>query len=965
MSAFETALIVVPPALQGEVAARWQDFSAAAAQVGVAPPTAGHTLEQLVRVWACSDFVARSCVRDPSMLDQLLASGDLAKPYAPGHYTAQLVESLRDVGNEEQLSARLRRYRCREMVRIAWRDLAGLAPLAETLENLSELADAITDSALQKLYSWQSERFGIPRDPQGESQQLAVFGMGKLGGRELNYSSDIDLIFIFPHQGETDGRHCISNEEFFHRLGQSLIRMLQERTPEGFVFRVDMRLRPFGESGALAVPFNAFVDYYQNHGREWERYALIKARAIAGDRQAGEQVLERLRPFVYRRYLDYGAFGELRTMKAMIAKEVQRKGLQNNIKLGPGGIREIEFIGQVFQLIYGGREPALRERSILNVLDYLAASSRLPAGIVAELKQAYAFLRCTENRLQAWADQQTHSLPEEEPTRLRLAYAMGFADWAAFSEALQRHLGRVSAQFAQLFAPPPFGIETSGTASLDFAAIWRGAADEEGALRFLEEQGFAEPALAWKPLQDLKQGLSYRSLSQRGRERMDRLMPLLLSAVATTAAPTVTLERLLHLLEAIARRSVYLALLRDNPSVLSQLVKLCAASVWISKYLARYPLLLDDLLNPATLYHPPERARLGEELESYLQRVPAEDTEQLLDALRHFKQTRLLRVAAADVSEAMPLMIVSDYLTEIAEVLLRKVLALAWADLIARHGRPYCVVDGQRRKAGFAIVAYGKLGGIELNYGSDLDLVFLYDSCGEHQQTEGPRELDNPTFFARLVQRIIYWLTTRTGAGELYDVDTRLRPSGRSGLLVSSFEAFAEYQRHQAWTWEHQALVRARVVAGPPDLAERFTAIRREVLSSERDPVKLRQEVREMRERMCRELGSHRPGWFDLKQDRGGIADIEFMVQYIVLAHAHRYPDLLNYTDNIRQLAGLEWFSLLSSQDATLLRNAYRGLRRQLHRLTLQEQPGVVPVEEVQDYRAEVSELWRKLMETE
>ncbi len=959
---FPQFLATLPTALQGEVAVRWRDFIVAAERAGVAPPTDG--LEQLARVWACSDFVARACAHTPALLHELLDSGDLQRPYKPGDHAARLAVALQDVADEDQLSTLLRQFRRREMVCIAWRDLAELAALEENLTSLSDLADAVTDLSLRQLYDWQCQRFGTPRGSQGEPQQLVVLGMGKLGGRELNYSSDIDLIFVYPQQGETDGRRRIGNEEFFRRLGQSLIKMVQERTPAGLVFRVDMRLRPFGEAGPLALPFSAFVEYYQNHGRDWERYALIKARVIAGDRDKGERLLEQLRPFVYRRYLDYGAFEALRTMKAMIVKEVQRKGLRNNIKLGPGGIREIEFIGQVFQLIYGGREPALRERGILKVLDDLGAGGRLPTGAVAELKQAYVFLRQTENRLQAWADQQTQTLPEDATARLRLAYAMGFAGWEAFSETLQLQQERVAAQFAQVFAAPQLEPETLSS-RMDFAALWRGAVGEEDAVRFLAEQGFAEPETVWQRLQNLKQSFSYRSLSQRGRERMDRLLPALLSAVGATAAPDVTLERLLQLLEAIARRSVYLALLADNPQVLGHLVKLCAASAWISKYLARYPLLLDDLLNPATLYHPPERSTFDQELEAYLQRVGAEDTEQLLDALRQFKQTNLLRVAAADISEALPLMIVSDYLTAIAAVLLRKVLQLAWADVCARHGEPHCVDNGQRRPAQFIIVAYGKLGGIELNYGSDLDLVFLHDSSGAQQVTTGPRELDNPTFFARLVQRIIYWLTTRTGAGELYEVDTRLRPSGRAGLLVSSFDAFAEYQRHQAWTWEHQALLRARVVAGPPALAACFSAIRREVLSREHDPLGLRREVREMRQRMQQELGSRQPGWFDLKQDRGGIADIEFMVQYTVLAHAHRYPDLLKYTDNIRQLAGLEWFGLLSSQDATLLRNAYRGLRRQLHRLTLQEQPGLVPESDVQDYRAEISELWRRLMESE
>jgi glutamate-ammonia-ligase adenylyltransferase len=436
-----------------------------------------------------------------------------------------------------------------------------------------------------------------------------------------------------------------------------------------------------------------------------------------------------------------------------------------------------------------------------------------------------------------------------------------------------------------------------------------------------------------------------------------------LRAVAAAPEPTATLERVLNLLEAVARRSVYLALLADHPHTLAHLVKLCAASGWIAAHLARYPLLLDDLLNPATLYAPLDRRQLAAELALQLARAPADDLEERLNALRYFKQTQVLRVAAADVSGAMPLMIVSDHLTEIAETLLRQVLDLAWADLRPKFGQPRCVVGGVARDAGFAIVAYGKLGGIELNYGSDLDLVFLHDSAGDRQCTDGPRSIDNPTFFAKLVQRIIYWLTTRTGAGDLYEVDTRLRPSGRAGLLVSSFEAFAEYQRNQAWTWEHQALARARVVAGPAALAERFQAIRRDVLGRARDPAALRQDVRDMRERMRAELDASTVEVFDLKQGRGGIADIEFMVQYEILANAHRYPDLLVYPDNIRQLDGLERFGVLSIADAARLRNAYRGLRRRIHRLKLQEQPAQVPVDEAGDDREGVIRVWRRLME--
>jgi glutamate-ammonia-ligase adenylyltransferase len=452
-------------------------------------------------------------------------------------------------------------------------------------------------------------------------------------------------------------------------------------------------------------------------------------------------------------------------------------------------------------------------------------------------------------------------------------------------------------------------------------------------------------------------------MSKRGRERLDALIPRVLEAAVATPEPTATLERVLDLLEKVARRSVYLALLVDHPKALAQLVKLCAASGWIGKHLTRYPLLLDDLLNPASLYAPLDRQQLAAELELHLERAPASDDEERLNALRYFKQAQVLRVAAADVSGAMPLMIVSDHLTEIAETLLRKVLELAWADLLPRFGQPGCVVDGVPREAQFAILAYGKLGGIELNYGSDLDLVFLHDSAGERQLTAGPRQIDNPSFFAKLVQRIIHLLTARTGAGDLYEVDTRLRPSGRAGLLVSSFDAFAEYQRHQAWTWEHQALTRTRVAAGPTTLAERFQAIRQEVLGRERDPIALRQEVRDMRERMRAELDASGAEVFDLKQGRGGIADIEFMVQYEILANAHRYPELLTYTDNIRQLDGLERAGVLSVAAAARLRSAYRSLRRRIHLLKLREQPARIPMDEARDERESVIRVWRRLME--
>ena len=948
----------LPPDLQLEIAQHWQAFSAAAQAAGAALPT-GVILEQLIPVWAGSEFVARACIREPGLLTELVDSGDLANCYTLGDWAMRLARQLAAVRDESQLAAALRRFRRREMVRIAWRDLAGLADLAETLGDLTDLAEAAVGAALDRLHEEQCRRYGVPRAADGQPQQLVVLGMGKLGGRELNFSSDIDLIFTYPQQGQTDGARSISNEEFFRRLGQRLTKTLAEPTADGFVFRVDLRLRPFGDSGPLAVSFAAFEDYCQHHGRDWERYAMIKARCIAGDREAGERLLTALRPFVYRRYLDYHAFEALRGMKALIAQDMERRGMRRNIKLGPGGIREIEFIAQAFQLIYGGREPALRERGIVRVLDTLGATGRLPKEAVHDLQQAYAFLRRVENRLQAWADQQTHHLPESELAKLRLAFTMGYSDWDALAQELARHTNAVSRQFAQVFGS---AAEPESTHA-DLGETWRGDPSEDRALSLLVEYGFETPARAWNRLRALKTGFSYRTMSPRGRERLDGLIPRVLEAVRITPQPTATLERILNLLETIARRSVYLALLTDQPAALAQLVKLCAASGWISHHLSRYPLLLDDLLNPAVLYAPLDRRQLAAELDLQLARIPADDAEEMLNALRYFKQSQVLRVAAAEVSGAMPLMIVSDHLTEIAETLLRKVLELAWGDLLPKFGQPRCVVANVERDAQFAIIAYGKLGGIELNYGSDLDLVFLHDSAGVRQFTVGPRPIDNSTFFAKLVQRIISLLTTRTGAGDLYEVDTRLRPSGRAGLLVSSFEAFTEYQRHQAWTWEHQALVRTRMVAGPAVLAERFQTIRREVLQRDHDPVALRREVREMRERMRTELDSSTAEVFDLKQGRGGIADIEFMVQYEVLANACHCPDLLIFTDNIRQLDGLERLGILSAADADQLRNAYRGLRRRVHQLKLQEQPAQVSNDVARDERDSVVRIWRQIME--
>ncbi|MFO8154463.1 MAG: bifunctional [glutamate--ammonia ligase]-adenylyl-L-tyrosine phosphorylase/[glutamate--ammonia-ligase] adenylyltransferase [Pseudomonadota bacterium] len=911
----------------------------------------------------CSEFIVRTLTSTPELLSDLLGSGDLTGDYPREAYRERLESALAGVADERGLASALRRLRRREMVRIVWRDLAGRAPLDTTTGELTALADACISGALDCLHQWQQQEMGTPRGAEsGTPQSLVVLGMGKLGAGELNVSSDIDLIFAYAEAGETEGNgRAVDNERYFTRLGQRLIQALDAHTGEGQVFRVDMRLRPFGESGALVASFDALETYYQLHGREWERYALIKARVVAGDRASGDELMQRLRPFVFRRYLDYGAFESLRDMKELISREVRRKGMETNVKLGAGGIREVEFIAQAFQLIRGGRDTELRRRDLRGVLRLLTDAELLTDYAARELDSGYVFLRHVEHRLQGRADRQTHELPEGEAEREVLAWSLGYPDWAGLAVDLAAVREQIHGHFEQVFAAPQ--TEHAESDPGDLAGVWQADLDAEQTEAALAAAGFEEPGAARERLDAMRRGHVVRSLSTRGRGRLDQLMPLLLGAIGAREAANRTLDRTLELVEHVAQRSVYLALLVENPMALSQLVKLCEASPWIAKQLGRHPVLLDDLLNPAILYRPPDREELERDAAERLRRVDPDDLENQMDVLRDFAQTAVLRVAAADVAEAVPLMQVSDHLTHLAEVVLERVLDIAWAHMVARHGRPRCRRDGQVCDTGFAIVGYGKLGGWELGYGSDLDLVFLHDSDSEDEPTTGDRPVASGVFFARLAQRIIHLLGTQTASGILYEVDVRLRPSGASGLLVTNLEGFRRYQQENAWTWEHQALVRARPVVGDPVVADAFMGIRNEVLARERDPDHLRGEVRDMRRRMRETHGTTEKGRFHLKQDVGGMADIEFIGQYGVLAWAHEAPELLAYQDNIRILERLAAGSYLSAAEAEALADAYREYRARGHRLTLQEREPVVEAAAFAQHRRAVAAVWERLLE--
>jgi [glutamine synthetase] adenylyltransferase / [glutamine synthetase]-adenylyl-L-tyrosine phosphorylase len=953
-----------PSAMQAQARNYWRDYVERAAASALVSP--GEQFQAaLQRVASLSRFVAASCLGHPDLPLDLWNGGDVHRSYAPEDHRQRLRPLLVTVQDQTQLAERVRRFRRREMVRIAWRDLMGWSSLAQTTQELSSLAEAVLESAVERLHQWQCRELGVPVGRGGRPQELVVIAMGKLGAGELNFSSDIDLIFAFREEGQVEGgKRSLGNQEFFIKLGQRLIQVLSAQTPDGLAFRVDMRLRPFGDSGPLAMSFEAMEAYYQTHGREWERYAWIKARAVAGDKAAGADLLASLRPFIYRRYLDYGAYQAMRQMKQLIQQEVARRGLEHNIKLGRGGIREVEFIAQVFQLIRGGRLPQFQERSLLKVLELLGRHRSLPEEVCAKLAQAYVFLRNVEHRLQEFGDHQTHELPKDGEGRVYLALAMGYDDWSAFKRVLEMHRQRVQSYFDQVFAAPQAVPDLGGEGApvSPLGSVWYGTLDERQSLEVMQAAGFDAAEDALEQIVRLRDAYNVRLLSHEGRERLERLMPLLLGAVARSPGPTATLKRVLAVVEAIARRTAYLALLVENPMALSQLVRLCAASPWITRLLGRHPVLLDELLDPRALYAPLERSQLREELRSRLAAIPEDDLEQQMETLRQFKQTQALRVAAADVAGILPLRRVSDYLTAVAEVILESVLGLALSHLEARYGRP-CYRDGAEiMQAGFAIVGYGKLGGIELGYGSDLDLVFLHDSKGDAQLTDGPRSIENYLFFSRLAQRIIHILTAHTPAGVLYEVDVRLRPSGASGLLVSSLEAFSDYQRTHAWTWEHQALVRARPVAGCDRVAQGFSAVRAGVLSRERDAEAVREEVCAMRERMRAAEGGSARGWFDLKQGPGGIVDIEFLAQYGVLRWASSHPELLGHTATLRFLDEFARTGLLASADAERLSDAYGAYRSEVHRLTLQEEPARVCDEQFRSHREGVNAIWDNLL---
>jgi len=934
--------------------------------------------ETLKQAFSRSAFLAETLIQKPSFVSRIV------EHYRPlekseelqsigttiySDYHTALDDKLQGVVSEDDLMQVLREFRNKEMARIAFLDVLNKQSIETSLIHVSALANVLISGAYHWLYQHLAARYGKPQS-HGKDMHMYILGMGKLGGKELNFSSDIDLIFAYPEKGETQGgRKSLEHQQFFTKVAQKLIQALNKITNDGQVYRVDMRLRPFGDSGPLVMHFAALEDYYQDQGRHWERFAMVKARVINDDNSQDVKWLNSiLHPFTFRRYLDFTTLDALRNMKKLIATEIRRRRLSNNIKLGAGGIREVEFFAQSFQLIHGGREPALQSKSLLRTLDALTELDIVESEVTQQLKQDYLFLRKVEHTLQQAQDQQTQTLPELPWQQNALIGVMGFESYRDFLAHLDAAMARVHTHFNELVEEPH---DTHSEEDQLFTACqdaWRLALQEDEFTETFSEhlsssdiKGIFSILIAFKDKQR-----NYR-IGQKGEDTLNKLLPEILYVLINQHPNYIpqVLDRLLGVIEAITGRTTYLDLLLENPDVLKQLVRLCERSDWIAQEIKRFPLLLDELLTPLYLGQQNTDIHTSKqeyqlELRETMLRIEQDDVEMLMDGWRQFKLCQQLRIAASDISESLPINNVSDKLTVLAEVILENVVDAAWMQMQQRYGVP-AHLEGTDK--GFAVVGYGKLGGYELGYGSDLDLVFLH-SAPRGVSTDSKKSIEAQQFYIKLAQRIMHLLNTKTLFGQLYETDLRLRPSGNAGLLCCHIDGFEKYQTEEAWTWEHQALVRARAICGDPLLLSDFTRVRNTVLGRERDVNALAEDVCKMRLKMREHLLSKNNDKVDLKQCVGGITDIEFMAQYLVLANAYLHSAMMEYPDNLRIFDAAVKSDIIDATTAHKLQKAYLKLREQYHHLTLADTKYADQSEELDAIREQVTQHWDTLFGT-
>jgi len=903
-------------------------------------------IEKIERLAIASNYALNQIGRAPESIDRLLTLENFTLDPEIINLDAQEKIDL------DQVKQQLRRYRHQKLVEIIYLDVVASNPLEMTLHHLSDLADQLIRNALNACQQFLSAKHGQPLESNGDAMELNVIAMGKLGGRELNFSSDIDLICCYDSEGELSGYGQLSYQEYFSRLVRLLNQALSDTTANGFVYRVDLRLRPWGESGPVVLSHSALEHYYQLHGREWEQYAMVKARVLSGSENSRKYLASILRPFVFRKYHDYRVFDGLATLKAKIDAQAKSRGMRVNIKVGPGGIREIEFFVQAFQILKGGRNHQLQSTEIFECFSALKEHRIVDSNTLEKLRAAYCFLRQLENRMQMFDDQQTHDVPENMAQQLRMAATMDFADWQAVIEQMQLHRDQVSLCFNDLFkqeveSKPEAVIDDSFAASIDADRQWE----------FVEKAGVDDAREINQSLNRFLQSKSWSYMSARARQRFTTLLPRLLETIRCSDHPGELFDRFMRLFSAIAGRSVYFELLFQNQPLLEKLASLFAKSAWIADEVSQYPMLLENLIHSGDEQRF-DKSVLHQRLQQQLSNIEG-DTELELDSLRLFKREQTLVIASAELAQEIDASQASHYLCDLAEVVLEAVFRLASKTMQKQYGTPACIDEGVQREANLAIIGYGKLGGYEMHYQSDLDVIFLHDSSGEHQHTSGDKCIENSVYFARLAQKIISMTSVLTGSGKLYEIDSRLRPEGSSGLLVSSTQAYLRYQLEKAWTWEHQALVRARLVAGNPLLLETFASIRERVLKNPRDDQQLRKDVVEMRERIYQAKRPPEGERIDLKQSRGGMVDIEFLVQYWVLAQANKIGSERLYSDNISLLNELFRLNLITGSQSQLV-EIYQTYHRLLHESTLQNQSAEVDVAEIAEHVNHVVDCWNE-----
>ena len=898
---------------------------------------------QLMNICGSSPFLTNIICKDPYFFQRLFLERDVMRARSEEEMLATLRSRIPEEPSYQEVFPLLRRFKYVEILRIAARDLNGLASLEEVTAELAALASATLQIAYEAARRELIREHGLPLEESAGGRveaQLTIIGMGKLGGRELNFSSDIDLIYFYSSDnGETAGipddrggvKGKISLHTFFVRLAEMISRAIAQATGDGFVFRVDMGLRPDGKGGDLATSMRSAEVYYESWGQSWERAAMMKARPVAGSIELAEQILAALDPFIYRRYLDYNLIEDMMSMKKRIdASLVRLQEGEVNIKLGRGGIREIEFFIQALQLVYAGKNPKLRERNSLKALTMLRDSRIIKEADCISLSEAYRFLRTVEHRIQVVQERQTHSLPRKEDEMAALARRCGFlrADGRErFCEELEAHRRSVSSIYGDLFLSRDQRIKEEVLPEVYF--FFDAKADPDLIKDMLAERRFENPDAAYQNLLVLRDGPPRLNLAERSRRILEKIAPLFLQEVFVSPDPDLALANLERFLSAIRTRSPFYALLAENRNILKLLTSMFGMSEFLSKIFIGHPELLDSMITRGYAYLQKERATMAGELDTMLNQ--ADDLEEQLDAMRRYRHEEFLRIGMNDIHGKMKQPEVALQLTNLAEVCLDAACCLATGEL-ARFGKPRVMEsDGTSREASFAIVAMGKLGGFELNYHSDLDIIYIYDGQG---MTDGEKSITNREYFAKLGQKIIMILTTQTREGYVYKIDTRLRPSGNAGPLVASLESFQSYHGSESQIWERQALTKARVTYGPSQLAKAIEQVIERAAYGSGAEEMVKSEIHRLRMRMEVELAKETTGSYNIKTGRGGMVDVEFVVQFLQLSYGHQRRELRN-CNTLEALGAIRELGILPEADCQVLTEGYRFLRRLENRLRI------------------------------